>query len=181
MGWLYSNEMQSEGVTNIGLRDQWKGLEWIKENIAGFGGDPDNITIVSRFSSLKSHLPFWFSLSMKCCFLLFGLLSPKPSAPFTCEAPFTNAHSLILQWGQSAGAFSVGKLILAYGGDNSGLFQRAIMASGQSFASHDTLIGAQTIYDDITNATDCHYAIDSLQCLRDRQSLTTRFPHHPMF
>jgi triacylglycerol lipase len=27
MGWLFSIEVQSQGVTNIGLRDQWKALE----------------------------------------------------------------------------------------------------------------------------------------------------------
>ena len=27
MGWLFSIEVQSRGVTNIGMRDQWKALE----------------------------------------------------------------------------------------------------------------------------------------------------------
>lgn len=31
--------------TNLGLRDHIASLEWIQKNIAGFGGDPENVTI----------------------------------------------------------------------------------------------------------------------------------------
>ncbi|PSK43981.1 hypothetical protein B9Z65_1698 [Elsinoe australis] len=44
-GFLYSNEVQSAGQTNIGLRDQRQALQWIQENIGAFGGDPCKVTI----------------------------------------------------------------------------------------------------------------------------------------
>jgi carboxylesterase type B len=44
-GFLASYKVQAEGITNLGLRYQWKALEWIQENIEGFGGDPHHGTI----------------------------------------------------------------------------------------------------------------------------------------
>ncbi|OJJ45241.1 hypothetical protein ASPZODRAFT_160156 [Penicilliopsis zonata CBS 506.65] len=44
-GYLNSEQMVGEGIANLGLRDMWKALEWIHENIEGFGGDPSRVTI----------------------------------------------------------------------------------------------------------------------------------------
>ena len=46
-GWglLYSREIQGSGQTNLALRDMRKGLAWIQENIAAFGGDRNSVTI----------------------------------------------------------------------------------------------------------------------------------------
>ena len=42
---MYSVEIQGTGNTNLALRDMRKALAWISENIAGFGGNPDLVTI----------------------------------------------------------------------------------------------------------------------------------------
>jgi len=50
-GFMYLAELGGErfaGASNAGLKDIIAGLEWIRDNIANFGGDPKNVTIFGQ-------------------------------------------------------------------------------------------------------------------------------------
>src|SRR5204863_2758420 len=58
-GFLYLGE----GNANRGLLDQVAALEWVRENIAAFGGDPANVTI---FGQSAGAMSVGTLLSMPC-------------------------------------------------------------------------------------------------------------------
>lgn len=47
------------GSSNLGLRDKRLGLEWVRDNIASFGGNPSQVTVFSesaRAISIAIHM-----------------------------------------------------------------------------------------------------------------------------
>lgn len=49
-GFAQSDSLKEEGSENAGLRDQRLAIEWVRDNIDIFGGDPENITIFGQSS-----------------------------------------------------------------------------------------------------------------------------------
>ena len=87
LGFLCLPELKQEaGFTgNYGLYDQMTAIKWVKDNIAAFGGDPDNITIMGQSAggmSVQQHVlsPLTQGLFHKAVMSSGGGVSPMMSA-----------------------------------------------------------------------------------------------------
>ena len=53
-GWFRHAALRADGTSdlersgNFGILDQIRALEWVRDNIAGFGGDPGNVTVFGQ-------------------------------------------------------------------------------------------------------------------------------------
>ena len=88
MGFVCLPELEEEAghCGNYGLYDQMTAIQWVKENIAAFGGDPDNITIM-------------------------GQSAGGASVQLQCQSPLTDGlfHKAVMSSGCGMGSMLMGK------------------------------------------------------------------------
>ncbi|XP_059048779.1 uncharacterized protein LOC131844012 [Achroia grisella] len=77
LGFLCLND-----VANLGLKDQVAALKWIKKNIAAFGGDPDNVTLIGQSAGASSAAMHMLSEKSKGLFHKIILMSGNSLSPW---------------------------------------------------------------------------------------------------
>lgn len=93
-GFLYDQKQEEElGFSgNQGLLDQIAALEWISENIAAFGGNPDNITIMGQSAGAMSSHVLTFS-PLAAPMIHQAILQSGSIAGFPSPMVFTKAQA----------------------------------------------------------------------------------------
>ncbi|KAF2191569.1 putative lipase [Zopfia rhizophila CBS 207.26] len=76
-GFAQSDALQKEGSENAGLRDQRLAIEWVRDNIAHFGGDPSRITIHGQSSG---------GLAVGMQLMAYGGTKPLPFQRGICQS-----------------------------------------------------------------------------------------------
>jgi len=140
-GFLAHSELSAEsgkGSGNFGLEDMIAGLEWVKNNVGQFGGDPSKVTIFGH--SAGGMAVSMLAASPQAAGLFRGVIamSGASMAPLRKEANGgAGARVTVLSLAETEGAAFIGKLgaanIAAARGISAEDIQKAIAGSGVSF------------------------------------------------
>ncbi|WP_349826574.1 carboxylesterase/lipase family protein [Brevibacterium litoralis] len=84
-GGAFTGDTQPGFESNVGLYDQIAALRWVRENIAEFGGDPENVTIYGESAGAMSVLALMCMPDAQGLFHRAIAQSPAPASVATAE------------------------------------------------------------------------------------------------
>ncbi len=107
LGFLAHPELTREGgghSGNYGLMDQVAGLEWIQRNIAQFGGDPGNVTVMGQSAGSASVALLQMNPRAKGLFHKAVGMSVSPFGPLVGPVPLATGEEQGLALQKALGA-----------------------------------------------------------------------------
>ena len=94
-GFSRSQSLKDKKSLNVGIRDQRLGLEWIRDNIEAFGGDPNQITAygLSAGGTFLSLHPMLYEGKQGVPFQQAWIMSGPPGAALNMSSDATSHHT----------------------------------------------------------------------------------------
>ena len=100
-GWLSLSQYGGAlaEATNLGLQDIITALQWVRENIARFGGDPDNVTVTGHSAGAFSALALLAAPSADGLYHHIAAFSGMPSRQVPAWGAEERAHTVLTALG----------------------------------------------------------------------------------
>ena len=100
-GWLSLSQYGGAlaEATNLGLQDIITALRWVRENIARFGGDPDNVTVTGHSAGAFSALALLAAPSADGLYHHIAAFSGMPSRQVPAWGAEERAHAVLTALG----------------------------------------------------------------------------------
>lgn len=115
-------------AANLGLLDQLQALRWIKENIAAFGGDPDNVTVMGDSAGAQSIV----------------LLCASGKAEGLFRRSFLISLPTFFYHRESRDAQQIGRLIMELGGCRN--MDELLTLDGEQLKAIHTLVNYRNLF-----------------------------------
>ncbi len=95
LGFVDFSRYSADFESNVGLRDQIAALQWVRRNIAAFGGDPENVTVWGQSAGASAVLNHLVMPATKGLFHRAIAQSPVPDAVRTRDQAAETARRIV--------------------------------------------------------------------------------------